>query len=102
MLNGYQLKKSPWKIHCFYNMFLEKRKMFKEQKKVEDLLRQRVQLRNKIIDFKLNLDLDFMEKTMQKYVKRQHFELAAELRERILLIQNGAVYGNVHISNNTR
>ena len=102
IFNGYELKKNPWKIRCFYNMFKEKKKQAKEYKVIEKLFIKRVQLRHKITHYRLQLDVDYMEKTMIIMVKRERFEEAAELRDKILLIKNDTVYGHDYTSNNTR
>jgi len=102
VLHGNALQKNPWKVRHFYNMFLDKRKIDKEQKKVVEIFTQRVQLRHKIANYRLHIDLAYMEKALAKMVKRERFEEAAELRDNILLIKNGTVYGNDYTSNNTR
>jgi len=102
IFHGHSLKKSPWKIYAFYGMFLDKRKIDKEQKGLVNIFTQRVQLRNKIANYRLHFDLAYMEKALAKMIKRERFEEAAELRDKILLIKNDTVYGNDYTSNNTR
>lgn len=102
VLHGNALQKSPWKVRHFYNMFLEKRKIDKEQKRVVEIFTERVQLRHKIANYRLHIDLAYMEKALAKMVKRERFEEAAELRDKILLIKNDTVYGHDYTSNNTR
>ncbi len=102
VLHGNALQKNPWRVHHFYNMFLEKRKINKEQKRVVEIFIERVQLRHKIANYRLHVDLPYMEKALSKMIKLEKFEDAAELRDKILLIKNDTVYGNDYTSNNTR
>jgi hypothetical protein len=89
--NQNKFSNKPWKINLLWKMFQYKRRIRKTNKVITRSLTHRVKLRNLLIKLRMESDTDYINRLMQRHVKFQRYEQAAELRDKILFIHKPTV-----------